>query len=49
MINKISLAIMIGFLPNASEVGPAIRAPKNAPSKANETANSLSSVVISGH
>lgn len=48
IVKMISLAMITGFLPNASEQGPAIRAPKNAPSKAKDTTSSLSTVVISG-
>ena len=48
-MNKTSDAMIIGFRPNQSDDGPAIKDPKKAPSKASDTANSLSVVVISGH
>ena len=47
--NNKSEKIIIIFLPNPSESGPASNDPKNAPSKANETTNDLSMTVISGH
>ena len=41
--------IIIGFLPNQSESGPARRAPKTPPINANDTINSLSTVVNVSH
>lgn len=49
VMNRKSLIIIMGFLPIASDVGPAIKDPKNAPSSAKETTSSLSTVDISGH
>lgn len=48
-MNKMSAHIMAGFLPYLSEIGPAISAPKKAPSNAKETTSSLYTIVISGH
>ena len=48
MVNSASAKIIIGFQPIASEIDPANIDPKNAPRRAKETINSLSTIVISG-